>query len=311
MICDKCKKYLPDGSTFCAYCGSKISINEDATIVDDNFLQTLANFHTEIMQNPYNDEKFQNDEDYGLSENKPIMIKHMEGAETYLKMLRTKSGKPLKWKRIGSVSSTVEEGIVDKYMVYVDDESCSIYLNMYAEETSKRAPKKFALASDFAETVIVDKSSLFETEDNEKLRSESNQPFANIKKTGNYNQKEQELNGKTNTVKRKTFIIVTAVLGCLCIALTLFIIMSQGTQDVTSSEEYMELARKYNAEQRDNRELEADIDYIYSNICIQREGDNVHYHKFNCDTLGDSFRYMPCSIDRAEDQGLSACPICF
>jgi hypothetical protein len=87
------------------------------------------------------------DTDYGLIVEKPIYCSGISGSEKYLARLRTEMGHMLKWERKGSTSANNIEGMIDIYegMLPSGRFYKTIYINMYSNSNSNKAPKGFMI----------------------------------------------------------------------------------------------------------------------------------------------------------------------
>ncbi len=166
MICNKCGKTLPDDSTFCQFCGSKIETipapSEDISSVskEETLSKILAAGVIEgqkaMEANRENQPHNELDADFGLVPQKPIYTVGIDEQEKYLKSLRTINGEPIKWNRRGSMNVDGVNGIVDVYDTYLPsgEEYKTIYMNMYGASNSTFAPKGFSYTSQSSVTPI-------------------------------------------------------------------------------------------------------------------------------------------------------------
>lgn len=263
----------------------------------DAALQMLANYHVDMMKNPYSDEEFRHDEDYGLTADKPIMVDHIEGSKEYLKSLRTKSGKPLTWNRVGSVSSKVEEGVVDMYMLYLDGEELTpIYLNMYAFENSNVAPRILTLASVTEETVKVDESLLPGTHktisDSGKVEDEAS---------------HEKVIVRDKKSKNKVLIAVCVILAILCgiLAISTASLQAQLTEAGIERDESVGNVRDAYMQYKDM------VKYFYldSAVIVEDNGDK-YYHRLGCPNMGDFESFWVYNSENAKANGYKACGTC-
>ena len=158
MICNKCGKTLPDDSTFCQFCGSKIEIiavstDETPSVSKEEVLaKVLAAGVVEgqkaMEANKESQPHNELDADFGFVPQKPVYTVGIDEQEKYLKSLRTINGDPIKWNRRGSMSVDGVNGIVDVYDTYLPsgEEYKTLYINMYGAYNSTFAPKGFAFA---------------------------------------------------------------------------------------------------------------------------------------------------------------------
>lgn len=67
--------------------------------------------------------------------------------------------------------------------------------------------------------------------------------------------------------------------------------------------------------ERQKKDLEgyktAVSDFYLDSAVMVIEGDNKHYHRYNCPSFPDEYRYLLYNIDAAVDQGYSKCPTCY
>lgn len=159
MICNKCGKTLPDDSTFCQFCGSKIetitvSADEMPSVSKEEVLaKVLATGVVEgqkaMEANKESQPHNELDADFGLVPQKPVYTVGIDEQEKYLKSLRTINGEPIKWNRRGSMSVDGVNGMVDVYDTYLPSgvEYKTIYVNMYGAYNSGFAPKGFSISS--------------------------------------------------------------------------------------------------------------------------------------------------------------------
>ena len=157
MICNKCGKTLPDDSTFCQFCGSKIEIptapaEETPSISKDEALaKSLAagvvEGHKAVEANRAAQPQNEADSQFGLVPEKPIYTAGIDEQERYLQSLRTPTGEPIKWSRRGSMSVHGIHGMIDVYDIYLMNgaEYKTIYINMYGARNSTMAPSGFVL----------------------------------------------------------------------------------------------------------------------------------------------------------------------
>ena len=159
MICNKCGKTLPDDSTFCQFCGSKIetitvSADETPSVSKEEVLaKVLATGVVEgqkaMEANKESQPHNELDADFGLVPQKPVYTVGIDEQEKYLQSLRTINGEPIKWNRRGSMSVDGVNGMVDVYDTYLPSgvEYKTIYVNMYGAYNSGFAPKGFSISS--------------------------------------------------------------------------------------------------------------------------------------------------------------------
>ena len=160
MICNKCGQTLPDDSTFCQFCGTKIesksdTIHETPNASQDELLaKVLATGIVEgqkaMEANRENQPHNELDTDFGLVPQKPVYTVGIDEQEKYLKCLRTINGEPIKWNRRGSMSVDGVNGLVDVYDTFLPsgEEYKTIYINMYGADNSMFAPKGFSYSAD-------------------------------------------------------------------------------------------------------------------------------------------------------------------
>lgn len=88
----------------------------------------------------------------------PIPVNHVQGEVFYLNRLRTKEGKPVSYRRKGSVSSPILETKIDEFEVSVTDcpTKSVLHFDMYNFTRSTVSPKGFTLkpVSDFTDEEI-------------------------------------------------------------------------------------------------------------------------------------------------------------
>ena len=157
MICNKCGKTLPDDSTFCQFCGSKIEIpttpaEETPSISKEEALAKIlaagvVEGHKAVEANRAAQPQNEADSQFGLVPEKPIYTAGIDEQERYLQSLRTPTGEPIKWSRRGSMSVHGVHGMIDVYDIYLMSgaEYKTIYINMYGARNSTMAPSGFVL----------------------------------------------------------------------------------------------------------------------------------------------------------------------
>ena len=162
MRCNKCGETLPDDSTFCQFCGSKIETPivpaEDASSItkEEALAKILATGVIEgqkaMEANKENQPHNELDADFGLVPQKPVYTVGIDEQEKYLKSLRTITGEQIKWNRRGSMSVDGVNGLVDVYDTFLPsgEEYKTIYINMYGAYNSTFAPKGFSYSADVA-----------------------------------------------------------------------------------------------------------------------------------------------------------------
>lgn len=157
MRCNKCGETLPDDSTFCQFCGSKIeiptapaeetpSISKEealAKILAVGVIEGQKAMEANKESQPHNEL----DADFGLVPQKPVYTVGIDEQERYLQSLRTPTGEPIKWSRRGSMSVHGVHGMIDVYDIYLMNgaEYKTIYINMYGARNSTMAPSGFVL----------------------------------------------------------------------------------------------------------------------------------------------------------------------
>ncbi len=87
--------------------------------------------------------------DYGLCANKPVFVNGFVGATVYLSMLKTVTGCPIKYKRLGSINIESIAGPVDMYEVVSPQEKLTytIFICNYGSKNSNSAPRGLMLTS--------------------------------------------------------------------------------------------------------------------------------------------------------------------
>lgn len=164
MRCNKCGETLPDDSTFCQFCGSKIEIptapaEETPSLSKEEALAKIlaagvVEDQKAIEANKESQPHNELDADFGLVPQKPVYTVGIDEQEKYLKSLRTINGEPIKWNRRGSMSVDGVNGIVDVYDIYLlsGEEYKTIYINLYGAYNSAFVPKGFSF---FESTTLV------------------------------------------------------------------------------------------------------------------------------------------------------------
>ena len=167
MICNKCGKTLPDDSTFCQFCGSKIEIpttpaEETPSISKEEALAKIlaagvVEGHKAVEANRAAQPQNEADSQFGLVPEKPIYTAGIDEQERYLQSLRTPTGEPIKWSRRGSMSVHGVHGMIDVYDIYLMSgaEYKTIYINMYGARNSTMAPSGFVLMTPAPKTTAV------------------------------------------------------------------------------------------------------------------------------------------------------------
>lgn len=167
MICNKCGKTLPDDSTFCQFCGSKIEIatapaEETPSISKEEALAKIlaagvVEGHKAVEANRAAQPQNEADSQFGLVPEKPIYTAGIDEQERYLQSLRTPTGEPIKWSRRGSMSIHGVHGMIDVYDIYLMNgaEYKTIYINMYGARNSTMAPSGFVLMTPASKATAV------------------------------------------------------------------------------------------------------------------------------------------------------------
>ena len=167
MICNKCGKTLPNDSTFCQFCGSKIEIpttpaEETPSVSKEEALAKIlaagvVEGHKAVEANRAAQPQNEADPQFGLVPEKPIYTAGMDEQERYLQSLRTPTGEPIKWSRRGSMSVNGVHGMIDVYDIYLMSgaEYKTIYINMYGARNSTMAPSGFVLMTPAPKTTAV------------------------------------------------------------------------------------------------------------------------------------------------------------
>ena len=167
MICNKCGKTLPDDSTFCQFCGSKIEIQtapaeETLSISKEEALAKIlaagvVEGHKAVEANRAAQPQNEADSQFGLVPEKPIYTAGIDEQERYLQSLRTPTGEPIKWSRRGSMSIHGVHGMIDVYDIYLMSgaEYKTIYINMYGARNSTMAPSGFVLMTPTPKATVV------------------------------------------------------------------------------------------------------------------------------------------------------------
>lgn len=93
--------------------------------------------------------KYLDDPEYGLVQEKPVFVKGFGAHRDYLNRLRTESGANLEYSRLGSLSVEGIAGRVDEYSITPKDgtKGMAIYLCLYGSSNSTTAPKGLKLVS--------------------------------------------------------------------------------------------------------------------------------------------------------------------
>ena len=93
--------------------------------------------------------KYLEDPEYGLVQEKPVFVKGFGAHRDYLNRLRTESGANLEYSRLGSLSVEGIAGRVDEYSITPKDgtDGMAIYLCLYGNSNSTTAPKGLKLVS--------------------------------------------------------------------------------------------------------------------------------------------------------------------
>lgn len=122
MYCTNCKQNLPDGSTFCHYCGTPLKAEAAGAV------------------NP----------SYGLTPENPVYVQGIEGEKQYLRSLRSVYGQNLAWNRQGSMKAEGVSAPVDVFDGYLPtgERYSTVYMCMYGNENSRQAPAGFSYASE-------------------------------------------------------------------------------------------------------------------------------------------------------------------
>ena len=82
---------------------------------------------------------------FAVSKDNPVKAVSIADSYTYLRSIRTRDGKPIHYKRAGSMMGK-HGGIIDGYTLYFDGKELNIYIDPYAEENSTEAPEGLVLA---------------------------------------------------------------------------------------------------------------------------------------------------------------------
>ncbi len=81
---------------------------------------------------------------FGTSIDNPIKAVSVSDSYKYLKRLRTKKGRPVKYHRVGSTFDS-RDNIIDIYTLSLLDETMTIYINPYSLKNSEEAPEGLIL----------------------------------------------------------------------------------------------------------------------------------------------------------------------
>lgn len=89
----------------------------------------------------------EDDSDFGLVVEKPIVVKGVFGAKEYLSNLRSKMGEDLKWQKRNSLYAKNVNGSIDEYegYTYEGEKIITIYISILGESTTKKVPKGLVL----------------------------------------------------------------------------------------------------------------------------------------------------------------------
>lgn len=143
-----------------AYCTINMN-NNDFCLDDEESMEALSLFDNILSQNEQIaqsniDAQTDNldDPDYGLTPEKPVYVKGIEGSEEYLRNLRTALGEIVSWERQGSLAVENINGMVDIYEIILPSGKPykTIYLNMYGTQNSVKIPKGFGRKSTVRDT---------------------------------------------------------------------------------------------------------------------------------------------------------------
>lgn len=118
-----------------------LSLSMMASNLDDGESSTEHNNRVAYM--------FEEDDDYGIVEIKPLYCNEVAGSKAFLSRLVTASEESLKWERIGSKQVDGIMGPVDVYesTLLTGETYGRLYINMYSHTAPKRAPKNYKFKS--------------------------------------------------------------------------------------------------------------------------------------------------------------------
>lgn len=85
------------------------------------------------------------DPEYGLVAHKPVCTRGIRGSQEYLSWLISETGEPLRWNHRGALEVQGIQGPVDVYDSFLPSGQAyqTVYIHMYAQETSPKAPRGF------------------------------------------------------------------------------------------------------------------------------------------------------------------------
>lgn len=283
----------------------------------DNLFDYVAKEMSENM-GKYDDSQYLSDEDYGLTAEKPIMTKLVDGSNEYLKSLRTVDGKLIGYKR--NMSLLINDLMVDKYEITAEGkEICSLYLCMYGTSNSKVAPKGFKLKeTEKTKSDNIGKSEFMESS-YVPITTSTSTITSNINVNNGFTPQQakgmlcasandisiDESEIKVSKLKKKIKILIA-----ICIVLVIALVGGAVGAIV-----------EFNNITAERDELKAEVenlgiyeswarDFYLDNAVIVSENDPEFYHRAGCAELGTKYYYMIKNPEAAKVDHRK-CPVCF
>ncbi len=345
MKCYNCGKVIPDGSTFCTYCGTSFSSaqsseeespflklangdEEAAKFLMSMFVQNRVDKQANIKKNYEKSHSSVHTNAYG-SMNEPIYVDDIEGEKKFLARLTDKNGKKLTWTRKGSQDVEGIDGVLDIYVASTSDgkEYGELWINMYSDAIPTVAPVGYILDGDKSKTVGYQPP--------QKVYIKTAQATAE-------NTSKEVI--KTTTTKQKfnpvVIIMGIALVGTIIFAGKLFYVNKGLSQQINNlSAEIVGLQEKKETTEKELREVKGklmtkeaeltlaekeapkddeviisdkyleELDFFHENAVIVPDDGMNRYHYFGCKDLDLSYFWI-YNPEAAERDGYSLCPVC-
>ena len=348
MICNKCNHKLPDDSEYCQYCGNKVKkvkavpskmTLEEYSVGDkiseygpSALLEMQARKTVEIMKsNKESQPDNEDDIDFGLVPEKPIFTLAMllvDGEKEYLDQLYSDKGEKIKYTRRGSMSVDGINGMIDIYDTFLSSGQLykTIYINMYGERKSTKAPNGFILKN-------LEKHKCIASKKVKPVKTKYCSRCGSV-----VDSKTKKCTGCNKQYFRgfrfTRFSVIVIALGLVIVTLSALCVVQHVNMQKLIKENQSNVRRLENKifylEKKDisNQSyvdyLENEVDALHeknsenhdklrffsmSSVIIGNDGTNT-YHKWECEYLDMSDGFWIFNIDAAIDQGYTACSYC-